>query len=259
MPNFLTDAMATRFWWLDLNTFIMEPSISLQSQVFNHLSTSVYRDINVYNPLNITHPPRSEFLDPISRSATGDNLTSSIDIIVPQDCSGFNLGSFFIRRSPFTDRLLDMWWDPVLYEQKHMEWEHKEQDALEHLYASQPYMRTHFAFIQQRKINSFPPGACPVTPKEGETVDPNKPLLDPRFHYHESERDFMVNMAGCEWGRDCWAEMYNYRELSNKLNRSTWERFKDSVSGLGSKFKSRLFGSAEEKKDEQQQEEAKEG
>ncbi|KIW38424.1 uncharacterized protein PV06_09388 [Exophiala oligosperma] len=228
------------FWWLDLNTFIMEPSKSLQSHIFRDLQNNVYRDINVYNPLNITHPPVTRFLDPISRSPTGDNLTSSIDIIIPQDCSGFNLGSFFIRRSPFTDRLLDMWWDPVLYEQKHMEWEHKEQDALEHLYASQPYMRTHFAFIQQRKINSFPPGACAVKTKEDpKTKDkdkdtdknkPQKPVTDPRFHYSETDRDFMVNMAGCEWGRDCWAEMYSYRELSNRLNRSLWEKIKNSVS-----------------------------
>ena len=204
----------------------MEPSISLQHHIFNTLDKHVYRDINVYNPLNVTHPPQTEFLDPVARSPTGDNLTSSIDIIIPQDCDGFNLGSFFVRRSAFTDRLLDMWWDPVLYEQKHMEWEHKEQDALEHLYASQPYLRTHFAFIPQRKINSFPPGACGGFPKPDQKGEEGKSNLDPKFHYNEHERDFMVNMAGCEWGRDCWAEMYMYRELSNELNRSWWERTK---------------------------------
>ncbi|CAF9922676.1 MAG: hypothetical protein GOMPHAMPRED_002641 [Gomphillus americanus] len=209
------------FWWLDLNTFIMEPSISLQSQVFNELNKNVYRDINQYNPLNITHPPTSEFLDPISRSPSGDNKTSSIDLIVPQDCAGFNLGSFLLRRSAWTDRLLDIWWDPVLYEQKHMEWEHKEQDALEHMYNAQPWIRTHTAFIQQRKINSFPKGAC---------GDDDKTYPDKRFHYSEADRDFLVNMAGCEWGRDCWGEMYNFRELSNKLNRSAWEKFKDGIS-----------------------------
>jgi len=219
-----------RFWWLDLNTFIMEPSISLQSHIFNHLAANTYRDINVYNPLNVTHPPAGEFLDPISRSPSGDNLTSSIDIIIPQDCGGFNLGSFFVRRSSFTDRLLDLWWDPVLYEQKHMEWEHKEQDALEHLYAAEPYLRTHFAFIPQRKINSFPPGACAAPGKEADEA------IDPRFHYSEKDHDFMINMAGCEWGRDCWAEMYSYRELSKKLNRTWWERFQDWCSDRWTAF-----------------------
>ena len=195
----------------------MEPSYSLQSQIFNQLERNTYRDINEYNPLNITHPFREDYLDPLSTSTRGDGRPNSVDLIVPQDCAGFNLGSFFMRRSPWTDRLLDLWWDPVLYEQKHMEWEHKEQDALEHLYTTQPWVRTHTAFIEQRKINSFPPGAC------GETGN------NTRVHYNQKDRDFVVNMAGCQWGRDCWGEMYNYRELSNYLNRTPWEKFKDGV------------------------------
>ncbi|KAL8926871.1 MAG: hypothetical protein Q9208_002680 [Pyrenodesmia sp. 3 TL-2023] len=206
------------FWWLDLNTFIMEPSYTLQKHIFNDLSSNTYRDINDYNPLKITHPFNNTQLDPESISPVGDGEAPSINLIIPQDCAGFNLGSFFIRRSTWTDRLLDIWWDPVGYEQKHMEWEHKEQDALEHLYINQPWIRSHTAFIPQRKINSFPAGAC------GEHGE------DKRIHYKESDRDFVVNMAGCEWGRDCWGEMYNFRELSNRLNRTPWEKFKDGIS-----------------------------
>ncbi|KAL2066254.1 hypothetical protein VTL71DRAFT_2325 [Oculimacula yallundae] len=205
------------FWWMDLNTFIMEPSYSLQSHIFNDLSSNTYRDINDYNPLNITHPFLSTHLDEDARSPNGDGKASSINLVVPQDCSGFNLGSFFIRRSAWTDRLLDVWWDPVGYEQKHMEWEHKEQDALEFLYINQPWIRPHTAFIPQRKINSFPQGACSENGN------------DTRIHYNEKERDFVVNMAGCEWGRDCWGEMYNFRELSNYLNRNPWEIFKEDL------------------------------
>ncbi|KAH7379675.1 glycosyltransferase family 34 protein [Cadophora sp. MPI-SDFR-AT-0126] len=205
------------FWWMDLNTFIMEPSYSLQSHIFKNLPANTYRDINEYNPLNITHPFPATHLDEDARSPIGDGKASSINLIIPQDCSGFNLGSFFIRRSAWTDRLLDVWWDPVGYEQKHMEWEHKEQDALEFLYINQPWIRPHTAFIPQRKINSFPQGACSENGN------------DTRIHYNEKERDFVVNMAGCEWGRDCWGEMYNFRELSNYLNRTIWERFKEDL------------------------------
>lgn len=215
--GFASGADSDRFWWLDLNTFIMEPQLSLQEHIFRDLNAHTYRDINVWNPLNLSHPFVDGILDPVSLSATGDNDTASIDMLIPQDCSGFNLGSFFLRRSAWTDRLLDVWWDPVHYEQKHMEWEHKEQDALEHLYTSQPWIRSHVAFIEQRMINSFPEGAC----GEGGKSD--------RFHYHEEDRDFLVNMAGCEWGRDCWGEMYNYRELSNRLNRNIWQKAKDGV------------------------------
>ena len=234
----------------------MEPTYSLQKHIFNDLSTTVYRDINHYNPLNITHPPQSPFLDPLYISPTGDNQSKSIDLIIPQDCGGFNLGSFFVRRSAWTERLLDIWWDPVLYEQRHMQWEHKEQDALEHLYATQPWVRTRMAFIEQRMINSFPPGACRDEKKiealrlekeakarldgteDGGKEDElseleDEEFLDERFHYHASGRDFVVNMAGCEWGRDCWAEMYQYRELSKKLNRGWSERWKDWLKGVG--------------------------
>ena len=239
----------------------MEPTYSLQSHIFNHLSTAVYRDINVYNPLNITHPPRSDFLDSIYSSPTADNDTSSIDMIIPQDCGGFSLGSFFTRRSLWTDRLLDIWWDPVLYEQKHMQWEHKEQDALEHLYKTQPWVRTRVAFIEQRMINSYPSGACrdvkkiealqaekqtvsdpaedsavgsagdPVDPVDGDYLEnEDEEFLNPRVHYRATDRDFTINLAGCFYGRDCWAEMYHYRELSKKLNQGgvgnwkTWWR-----------------------------------
>src|SRR5271156_5152147 len=94
-----------RFWWLDLNTFIMEPSYSLQSHIFNNLGKNVYRDINVYNPLNISHPFTDPYLDPISLSPVGDGEDSSINLVISQDCGGFNLGSFFIKRSAWTDRL----------------------------------------------------------------------------------------------------------------------------------------------------------
>ena len=109
----------------------MEPSYSLQSHIFKNLQDNTYRDINVYNPLNISHPLTDHFLDPECLSPVGDGDPNSINLIIPQDCGGFNLGSFIVRRSAWSDRLLDIWWDPVGYEQKHMEWEHKEQDALE--------------------------------------------------------------------------------------------------------------------------------
>ena len=203
----------------------MEPTYSLQSHIFDQLSSNTYRDINAYNPLNITHPFPATYVDELSRSLEGDGKPESINLIVPQDCSGFNLGSFFMRRSTWTDQLLDIWWDPAAYEQKHMEWEHKEQDALEYLYTNEAWIRPHTAFIPQRKINSFPPGACSDAGK------------DARIHYDEVDRDFLVNMAGCEWGRDCWGEMYQYRQLSNRLNRSRWEKFKDWISESVKKLK----------------------
>ncbi|KAI0189411.1 galactosyl transferase GMA12/MNN10 family protein [Xylaria flabelliformis] len=204
-------------WWLDLNTFVMEPSYSLQTHIFNNLQKHIYRDINEFNPLNLTHPLKANYLDPESLSPVGDGNPDSVNLMLSQDCAGFNLGSFFVRRSEWTDRLLDIWWDPVSYEQKHMEWEHKEQSSLQQLYTTQPWIRSHTAFLPQRMINSFPTGAC------------NENGNDTRIHYDQNDRDFVVNMAGCEFGRDCWGEMYNFRELSYYLNRNPWERFKEDL------------------------------
>lgn len=137
------------FWWLDLSTYIMEPSISLEQHLFNNLETNVYRNLSTgFNPLNVK--------DDIPHIS----YENSINMVVPQDCGGFNLGSFFIRRSEWAECLLDIWWDPVFYEQKHMEWDHKEQDAFETLYRTQSWIRSGTAFVGNRKINSFPPGAC---------------------------------------------------------------------------------------------------
>ncbi|KAK9383176.1 galactosyl transferase GMA12/MNN10 family-domain-containing protein [Kockiozyma suomiensis] len=181
------------FWWLDLHTYIMEPDVSLERHVFNKIENNTYRSLSVYNPMNL----------PVSLPYV-DN-THDINLVVPQDCGGFNLGSFFIRRSEWTDFLLDVWWDPVFYEQRHMQWEHKEQDALEHMYSNQPWIRSGVSFIPQRLVNSFPAGACA------------EQAGDPRIFYDEKDRDFVVNMAGCEWGRDCFGEMEHFQKLSASL------------------------------------------
>lgn len=206
------------FWWLDLNTWVMEYGTSLQSHVFNNLESLVYRDINEYNPLNITHPLPEFYLDELGRSREGDGDTRSINMLLTQDCGGFNLGSFMVRRSLWTDRLLDALWDPVMYEQMHMEWEHKEQNALEYIYQSQAWIRSSVGFLPQRTINAFPRGAC---------GDENNPAV----HYQEEDHDLLVNMAGCMFGRDCWAEIYKYREITERLNRTPWEVLKDTLSG----------------------------
>lgn len=185
------------FWWLDLHTYIMAPSVLLEELFLNNLDNATYRTLENFNPLKI--PTDLPYVD----------YTSPIDMIITQDCGGFNLGSFLMRRSAWSDMLLDLWWDPAIYEQKHMQWEHKEQDALESLYSSQAWIRERVAFLPLRSLNAFPPGAC------SDMAD------DPQFFYKEG--DFIINMAGCEYGRDCWGEMEHYKALSKKLQE--WWRF----------------------------------
>lgn len=189
------------FWWLDLHTYIMEPQVSLEEQIFNKLDNLTDRQLGDFNPLRLQVD--IPFVD---------YEHNPIDMIISQDCGGFNLGSFLIRKSDWSQTLLDIWWDPVFYEQMHMQWEHKEQDALETLYANQPWIRERIGFVPLRKINAFPPGAC------------SEQANDPKYFYNEKARDFIVNMAGCDWGRDCWNEMEYYKSLSKKLHKP-WYKF----------------------------------
>ena len=188
------------FWWMDIETLIMEPHMSLEDHIFNKLDTIAERTVQHFNPLalplNIPHVDYSE----------------QPDFLVTQDCTGFNLGSFMIRNTEWAHLLLDMWWDPVAYEQKHMLWEHREQDALEAIYASQPWARSKIAFLPTRLINALPQGAC------GE--DPNKH----RYFYSSFENDFAVNMMGCAYGSDCWAEMQAYMSLYEIKNNKWYNK-----------------------------------
>lgn len=185
------------FWWLDLHTYIMEPHHLLESQFLDNLNNATCRTLEDFNPLRI--------LEDLAYVDTSE----PINMVITQDCGGFNLGSFLIKKSEWSDLLLDAWWDPVMYEQMHMEWEHKEQDALESLYSRQAWIRNGISFLPLRDINAFPPGAC-------------SDLADD-FRYFYQEGDFVINMAGCEYGRDCWAEMEHYKAVSRKLTK--WWRF----------------------------------
>lgn len=181
------------FWWLDLHTYIMEPQLLLEKHFFDNLDNATYRTMEAFNPLQLQE--ELPYVD----------YTAPIDMIITQDCGGFNLGSFLIRKSSWSEMLLDIWWDPAMYEQMHMQWEHKEQDALETLYETQSWIRERVAFLPLRAINAFPHGAC------SDSAD------DAQYFYQE--RDFVINMAGCEYGRDCWGEMEHYKALSKKLHK----------------------------------------
>jgi mannan polymerase II complex MNN10 subunit len=92
----------------------------------------------------------------------------------------------------------------------------------------------------------LPKGGCPKTLRKTRFSDPALALpkhQDPDtleamkecgvhgVHYQPRERDFLVNMAGCEFGRDCAEEMEDYAELSLRLNRGQLKKFWDWIGG----------------------------
>lgn len=188
------------FWWIDLNSYIMEPQRSLDQVMLNHIN-EFDRNASNYNPANFDLDlPYVDYTQPIN-------------MVLTQDCAGFSLGSFFMRRSQWADLLLDTIWDPVFYEQMHMEWIHSEQSALEYMYNTQAWIRSSIALAPQRQFNSYPLGAC------GESQG------DQRIFYQKRGRDFAVNLAGCDWGRDCWSEIQECHRTSKDLHRKRFLLF----------------------------------
>lgn len=188
------------FWWLDMDTLIMEPDLSLEQHIFSRLHNLTERTLENFNPLNIESD--IPYID----------YTEELNLLITQDCGGFNLGSFLIKNTDWSRLLLELWWEPVMYEQKHMVWEHREQDVLEALYANEGWIRSRVGFLPLRSINAFPPGAC------------SEFSNDKRYFYNDEENDFVVNMAGCNFGRDCWGEMQFYTSKLEQKNRRWYNR-----------------------------------
>ncbi|GMM27760.1 alpha-1,6-mannosyltransferase [Martiniozyma asiatica (nom. inval.)] len=184
------------FWWLDLNTFIMDMDVDI-SKLFKNPQKYAHRSVEYLNPLNIK-------VD----SPFADTINSPIEFLIAQDCGGFSLGSFAIKKTAYSDLLLDSWWDPVFYEQNHMAWEHREQDCLEVLYSNQPWIRERMGFVEMRMLGGYSRTACTETPND-------------KTMFWETG-DWIANIA-CDfidWG--CWERYAELKQVYDKLNRPWW-------------------------------------
>lgn len=113
-----------------------------------------------------------------------------IDFIIAQDHNGVNAGSFFLRRTQFTQLMVDMWLDPFYM---NAPWERSEQDAILHLLKHHRVVREHTGIAKQRTINAY------TEPAEGASWQ--------KWH----EGDLLIHIAGCwvygacaEWWQDAW-------------------------------------------------------
>lgn len=121
------------FWYLDMHTLIMQPEKSLDQLLFSLIEkNSVSDTLSFYSdnlvseknyPMSwssLSYKREYSSLD-IDPETTG-NFADNIDLIVSEDCYGINLNSFFIKRSIWSELLLDLLWDPVIFRQKHVAW-----------------------------------------------------------------------------------------------------------------------------------------
>ncbi|KAK1283491.1 hypothetical protein QJS10_CPB21g00387 [Acorus calamus] len=145
-------------------------------------------DILVTNP-NIT-------LERILRSAIGDaDFDNSPDLIVTEDATGFNAGVFFVRRSEWSVRFLDTWWNQTSFIRESGSTKSGDNDALKHLIGglSEEERRVHVRVpSMQCAFNSYPLSATWKTAYRMIA----SPLTIWRGVF--SYGDFMVHLAGID-------------------------------------------------------------
>src|SRR5436305_2742794 len=120
-------------WWLDLDAIIMTPEIDLAAHLLDpKVLYSTLSKAEAYH-LRGTHRPgiyhTSETPDP-----------NQINMIISGDHNGINAGSFFLRRSTWTEMFLDLWLDPFYVENV---WPVQEQDAIIHMIQHHAFVREH--------------------------------------------------------------------------------------------------------------------
>jgi hypothetical protein len=166
-------------WFLDLDAIIMSPEYDLVKNILSKkgLESKILRSTK-FNTLELYTPPEQDWKD--------------IDFIIAQDHNGLNAGSFLVRRSRYTEVLLDFWADPLLMIQK---WPGREQEALVHFLKYHPTFRTHLGLVPQRSINSYAEGGSNMKWQKG---------------------DVAVHFAGCWVGGKCqkwWTEYWGKRTI----------------------------------------------
>ncbi|CDK25394.1 unnamed protein product [Kuraishia capsulata CBS 1993] len=171
------------YWYVDMYTLIMEPQVSLDDLIFNQLDL-MYRNMEYFNPNNllVDEEPSSHSL---RYEPKNDEDAHSIDLILTQDCGGINLNSFLIKKSQWSNLLLDLLWDPVFYKQMHVKWinsghrkkygfslnsneynsngynnDEEEKNCLEYFYTTQTWFRSKIGFMPIRAFNSLSEDFC---------------------------------------------------------------------------------------------------
>jgi hypothetical protein len=151
-------------WWLDFDAIIMSPKIDLGSHLLDPdiMYSKLLKGEVVDLPFNLPEDPD----------------VSKINLILSGDSWGpVNGGCLFLRRSEWTDMLLDIWVDPY-FTAHDEEWKvTQEQEALVHLMRTHYTIRDHIGIVPPRLINANGVGVREET----------------KWH----SNDFVLHFAGC--------------------------------------------------------------
>ncbi|KUI73755.1 putative alpha-1,2-galactosyltransferase C8D2.17 [Cytospora mali] len=132
---------ATYFWYVDIDTFIMNPQISIDKDIMApaKLEQAMIVDYPVVPPDSIIH--------------TFKHLHGQdVDLVVTQDKDGLSTSSFLIRNSEWSRFFLETWFDPIY---RSYNFQKAETHALEHIVQWHPTILSKLALVPQRIINSY--------------------------------------------------------------------------------------------------------
>ncbi|AOW05314.1 galactosyl transferase GMA12/MNN10 family-domain-containing protein [Yarrowia lipolytica] len=169
-------------WWMDTDIFLMNPEIELGEHLLS--DRALVERLTYARPIR---KPDATFDGEVYPSKDNPPKPENLNLLLTQDFFGINAGSFFIKRSPWTDMLLDLWYDPVHVEKNYI---FKEQEALNNLIRGHKSILSHTGIYPQRLFNSY-------------TGEPNDV-------WTYKEGDLALHLAGCNHNNDCEKHLTGY-------------------------------------------------
>ncbi|KAF7716980.1 Alpha-1,2-galactosyltransferase [Penicillium ucsense] len=171
-------------WWLDIDIIIMNMSLHIHDHVLS--PEGMARNILLDYPINGAEGGSTGY-----RTSPGYRH-KDVNFVISLDHWGMNVGNFLMRRSEWSDWLLDMWLEPLYISQN---WVFPENDGWSHLWQHHQIVRNHTACMNQHSMNAYP--------------DYNA------LGSHWEAGDHVVHFAGCGGDPICegaWAKYWNMRE-----------------------------------------------
>lgn len=183
-------------FWLDCDALIMNHDIDLVDilRAYGEENTQFVGGPAVFavrrdRPTPVFAPDELVVLRAVDGAALDGRYGA--DLLITQDAAGLNSGSFLLRNSPWSHKLLaDVFGRAVELDQQQSRW--RDQQALILELSSRQGERTHVAIAPQRSINSYAP-------------------LDREWNSSRtySAGDFVMHRPGCT-GHGCWGVLKLY-------------------------------------------------
>ncbi|KAL8903411.1 MAG: hypothetical protein Q9171_007412 [Xanthocarpia ochracea] len=174
-------------WWMDMDIIITNHSLSLWDHVLS--PEGMARNVVLDQMINKPGGGASGWKTPPSYNY------SEVNFMIASGGWGMNIGNFLMRRSYWSEWLLDLWIDPFYIKEFTT---FPENDGWTHMYRHHPIVRKHTVCTNQRALNAYPSYN--------------------HLGEHWQPGDHSVHFAGCGANAKCPARWDEYWELKEKYD-----------------------------------------